>query len=70
VGGGRGLLLGVGLTRLLDLAEGIVGAFEPVFTSQLFVQAGIVALLAGLAGGLYPAWRATRLRPVEALRYE
>jgi len=70
LGGGLGMLLGVGLTQLLDLAEGIVGEFEPVFTSQLFVQAGIVALLAGLAGGLYPAWRATRLRPVEALRYE
>jgi putative ABC transport system permease protein len=70
VGGALGMVLGVGLTRLLDLAEGLVGAFEPVFTVQLFVQAGIVAVLVGLVGGLYPAWRATRLRPVEALRYE
>jgi len=29
-----------------------------------------VALITGIAGGLYPAWRATRMRPVEALRYE
>ncbi len=70
LGGGLGMVLGVGLTRLLGLAEGLVGAFEPVFTSRLFVQAGIVAILVGLAGGLYPAWRATRMRPVEALRYE
>jgi len=29
-----------------------------------------VALVTGVIGGLYPAWRAARMRPVEALRYE
>jgi len=24
----------------------------------------------GVLGGLYPAWRASRMQPVEALRYE
>ena len=37
---------------------------------SFFLIAGVVALLAGGAGGFYPAWRATRMRPVEALRYE
>ena len=33
-------------------------------------QALAVALVLGSLGGLYPAWRATRMQPVEALRYE
>ncbi|MGQ9600916.1 MAG: hypothetical protein ACUVWZ_16085, partial [Anaerolineae bacterium] len=73
VGGGGifGIFLGVGLTSLLGLVPGTFGsAYAPVYTLQLFAQAIVVALIAGMIGGLYPAWRATRLRPVEALRYE
>jgi putative ABC transport system permease protein len=36
----------------------------------VFARAILVALLLGLIGGLYPAYRATRMQPVEALRYE
>ena len=35
-----------------------------------FVDAIAVALGVGLIAGFYPAWRASRLQPVEALRYE
>ena len=37
---------------------------------DIFVRAISIALFLGILGGLYPAFRATRLQPVEALRYE
>ena len=35
-----------------------------------FVQAFLVALLAALLAGLYPAWRIGQTQPAEALRAE
>ncbi len=70
VGGLCGIPLGLGLGSLVGSPGVWGGAIRPAYTGQLFVQAVVVAAVAGVVGGLYPAWRATRLRPVEALRYE
>jgi ABC-type antimicrobial peptide transport system permease subunit len=70
VGGVCGIPLGLGLGGLIGLAGIWGGAIGPIYTPQSFVQAVVVGLIAGVVGGLYPAWRATRMRPVEALRYE
>jgi putative ABC transport system permease protein len=42
----------------------------PQWSWEVFARAIGVALALGIIGGLYPAFRATRLQPVEALRYE
>jgi ABC-type antimicrobial peptide transport system permease subunit len=70
VGGICGIILGLALGQLIGLAEGMWGSLETSYTPRIFAQAVAVALIGGIAGGLYPAWRATRMRPVEALRYE
>ncbi len=69
-GGLCGIPLGLALGAMAGSAGIWGGAVEPAYTPRMFVQAVVVAAVAGILGGLYPAWRATRMRPVEALRYE
>jgi ABC-type lipoprotein release transport system permease subunit len=70
IGGVCGILMGLGLGKLMGMVPGTYGSIDMSYTPQLFVQAIVVAMIAGVVGGLYPAWRATRMQPVEALRYE
>ena len=71
VGGICGILLGVGMAWGLTQLPGTIGEMiVPQHSVEMFAQALAVALATGGLGGLYPAWRATRMRPVEALRYE
>ena len=69
-----GVVIGVVLAWLLGLAMQQIpvwGAWLAVIiTPGLLAQALIIAVTLGAVGGLYPAWRAANLSPVEALRYE
>lgn len=70
VGGVFGTLLGMVLAWSLTRIPIIGGMLDPQYDLQLILLAMSVAIMTGLLGGLYPAWRATRMQPVEALRYE
>ncbi|MCK4470893.1 MAG: ABC transporter permease, partial [Anaerolineae bacterium] len=70
VGGVCGILLGLGLAWGMSQMPGMGEMVDPRYSPELFARALVVALITGVIGGLYPAWRATRMRPVEALRYE
>lgn len=50
-----------------DIAQAFL---RPAYTLELWGRATLVAVLVSVLGGLYPAWRAANLSPVEALRYE
>lgn len=69
-GGAVGLAVGYGLVYLLSRVSVAVGINMSNITPDLVIKALVVVALLGLVGGLYPAWRASRMAPVEALRYE
>ena len=64
-----GSLMGIAGMELLVYLN-IFGNMSPVYSIETFAQAFAVAIIVGLIGGFYPAWRASRLPPTEALRYE
>lgn len=70
IGGVLGLVMGVLFTIAANSAGNESGTALFLVTSRLAVGSLGFALLLGVLAGLYPAWHAARLRPVQALRYE
>ncbi len=67
VGGLLGIALGALLAFVIDQIQ---NDFSPVIDMGTVLLATGFAGAVGLVFGIYPAWRAARLRPIEALRYE
>jgi putative ABC transport system permease protein len=68
VGGIIGIGLGVIAMELASRTQVAAGMLESYLTAGSVVRAMVFVLIAGPLGALYPAWRATRLQPAEALR--
>ncbi len=70
MGGVAGTAAGLVLGQLINTVPAVRGILRMIYSPSLLMQALGTALVLGVIGGLYPAWRAARLQPVEALRYE
>ena len=65
-GGIIGVLLGVSIAKLIS-------AITPMptrVTPSLILTALLISVVTGVLAGVVPAWRASKLPPVESLRYE
>jgi putative ABC transport system permease protein len=65
-GGIIGIIGGWGVSWLIDK----MGVISTVVTSDIVILAVSVSVAIGLFLGFYPAWNASRLNPIEALRSE
>lgn len=66
IGGFIGLLLGI----VAVIAISLISGYRLPPSLSMGVVAILVSLLVGVISGFYPAYRASNLRPVDALRFE
>ena len=66
IGGVLGVALGIGISLLLTTMIG----WPTIINTEAVVTAFLFSLVVGLFFGLYPANKASRMNPIEALRYE
>ena len=65
-GGIIGIIIGVGLVSLIGMAFGIAVVIKP----GVVILAVSFSAVVGIFFGLYPASKAAKADPIDALRYE
>ncbi|HVS69635.1 MAG TPA: FtsX-like permease family protein, partial [Phycisphaerae bacterium] len=69
LGGALGAAAGIGLAKLIPMIP-MFSTFMTIVQPTVVVVAILFAAVVGIFFGLYPAYRAGQLDPIEALRYE
>ena len=69
-GGLAGILIGIAIAGGLEHVELMRGKIEAVFSMPFLIAILGLSVVLGVAGGLYPALKAARMLPSQALRQE
>jgi putative ABC transport system permease protein len=65
-----GGIIGVGVGWIVSYLVDATGFMATIVTADIVILAVSVSVAIGLFFGFYPAWNASRLNPIEALRSE
>lgn len=66
IGGSMGILGGIGLSKIISYFV----SFPPLVSMPAIVISFLFSGAVGIFFGLYPAWKASQLDPIEAFRFE
>ena len=69
IAGLLGILLGTALSKMVEIAASAYALKTQVTWDSIIIAFGTASLI-GLFFGIYPASKASKLSPLEALRYE
>ncbi|MBS7633811.1 FtsX-like permease family protein, partial [Candidatus Bathyarchaeota archaeon] len=80
LGGGIGILVGgassffisefsIRILPAVPVGQRITANVSPMLTPSNIILSFALGLATGVLAGIYPAWRAARMKPVEALRH-
>ncbi len=76
IGSTVGIFTGIGLSYVLSASGASLGGhpgtaashIPPIFLPNDLIRVWLLSLTISLAAGVFPAWKASRLSPIEALR--